>query len=62
MFHLSANFSLITREDTDDPTIASAMCNTLFARLYGLLGYDNGTWDDRPTGLSYDDSWRLPSD
>jgi hypothetical protein len=25
MFHLSANFSLITREDTDDPTIASAM-------------------------------------
>jgi hypothetical protein len=47
--------------ETGLPHQSHAMCNALFALLYGLLGYDGGTWDDRPTGLSYDDSWRLTS-
>jgi hypothetical protein len=47
--------------ETGLPHQSHAMCNALFAILYGLLGYDGGKWDDRPTGLSYDDSWRLTS-
>jgi hypothetical protein len=45
-------FAIANGEEIDPesglPHIGHALCNTLFAKTYHLLGYDGGEFDDRP--------------